>query len=134
MSDLVGGCLCGAVRLQISGLPRRIGLCHCMTCRKESGGPFKHFAVFADASVTISGMTVHWTSREGVKRYFCPTCGSHVFERVPDSIEIEINAGILDEPNHLPPTYEVWCDRRERWLPDLHLTRYPKAHTTDPAP
>jgi len=122
--ELLGGCLCDSLRISINELPRRTGLCHCIACRKETGSPFKHFAIFAASAVTITGTAEHWTSPTGVRRYFCPNCGSHVFVRLPDSAEIEINAGILDEPNRLPPTYEVWCDRRERWLPDLHLTAY----------
>jgi hypothetical protein len=124
--NLCGGCLCGALRIAIRGKPARTGLCHCMTCRKETGAPFKHFAVFADSAVVIDGASLLWTSPEGSARCFCPVCGSHVFERMPQSGEIEINAGVLDEPNHLSPTYEVWCKRRENWLPDLSLRQYPE--------
>ena len=126
---LLGSCLCGAVRLSLSASPHRVGLCHCMTCRKEGGGPFKHFAVFADCAVDITGPTSHWTSEKGAQRHFCPGCGSHLFERLPDSQEIEINAGCLDEPGHLAPAYELWCQRRETWLPDLHIPMYPADRT-----
>jgi hypothetical protein len=121
---LSGGCLCGALRLAIIGQPARTGLCHCTTCRKETGAPFKHFAVYAESAVAVEGVSLHWKSPQGSARYFCPVCGSHVFERLPQSAEIEINAGILDEPNQLSPTYEVWCRRCEHWLPDLNLPRY----------
>ncbi len=40
-----GGCSCGAVRLEARGELIRVGLCHCLTCRKETGGPFMAFAV-----------------------------------------------------------------------------------------
>jgi len=56
--------LCSAVRPRLSGSAKRVGLCHCMTCRKEISGPFKHFAVFAESAVEITGPTTHWT---GVK-------------------------------------------------------------------
>jgi len=125
-SDLGGGCLCGAVRFRLSGTPRRVGLCHCLICRKETGGPFKHFAVYADSDVDIAGRTQYWTSPKGAERHFCPSCGSHLIERLQGTHEVEINVGCLDEPNHLPPAYEVWSRRRERWLPDLHLPRYPE--------
>jgi len=96
-----------------------------MTCRKESGGPFKHFAVFAPSAVEIIRATHYWTSRSAAKRHFCTTCGSHLFENLQGSHEVEINAGCLDEPDQLPPAYEVWCQRRESWLPDLDIPRYP---------
>ena len=51
----IGGCLCGAVRFEAAGEPWRVGLCHCMTCRKESGSVFNAFAIFPAAQVRISG-------------------------------------------------------------------------------
>jgi hypothetical protein len=41
-----GGCACGAVRYVVTGGPLRVGLCHCLTCRKRHGAPFNAFAAF----------------------------------------------------------------------------------------
>ncbi len=30
-----GGCLCGSVRIVASGRPYRVGVCHCLDCRKH---------------------------------------------------------------------------------------------------
>jgi len=54
-------------------------------------------------------------------RFFCPDCGSPVFARSAD--EIEVNLGSLDAPDQLVPTYELWTVRREAWLPPFPLTR-----------
>jgi hypothetical protein len=97
-----------------------------MTCRKETGAPFKHFAVYEDSAVTIAGVAAQWQAAEGGKRFFCPTCGSHVFYKMSQSNEIEINVGAFDAPPDLSPTYEVWCVRRATWLPDLNVTQYAK--------
>jgi hypothetical protein len=35
MNRITGGCLCGNVRIEASGLPYRVGLCHCLDCRKH---------------------------------------------------------------------------------------------------
>ena len=35
-----GGCACGAVRFVAEGEPYRVGLCHCLDCRKQYGAPF----------------------------------------------------------------------------------------------
>ncbi len=35
MDRFTGGCLCGNVRIVASGLPYRVGLCHCLDCRKH---------------------------------------------------------------------------------------------------
>ena len=40
MQQFSGGCLCGDVRLVASGRPYRVGLCHCLDCRKHHGALF----------------------------------------------------------------------------------------------
>ncbi|MGK7654598.1 GFA family protein [Roseovarius sp. B08] len=81
MDRVEGGCLCGAVRITAEGAPDRVGLCHCLDCRK------------------------------------CPRCGGSVFS-VRDG-EVEVHLGALDAPNVFEPTYELWCVRREKWLPEV---------------
>lgn len=34
---LQGGCLCGAIRYQVNGLPFDADHCHCSQCRKSAG-------------------------------------------------------------------------------------------------
>jgi len=116
MDQFTGGCLCGSVRLVASGLPYRVGLCHCLDCRKLSGALFLASAIFPEGAVTIEGETRGYAGRR-----FCPRCGSAVFARTGD--EIEVSLGCLDAPNQLTPTYENWIIRREAWLPPLPLTR-----------
>jgi hypothetical protein len=50
-----GGCMCGAVRFEVRGTPYRVGLCHCLTCRKQSGSAFSVLAIYPVAAVTITG-------------------------------------------------------------------------------
>src|SRR5215469_12796545 len=116
MDRFTGGCLCGNVRFVASGLPYRVGLCHCLDCRKHHGAVFHASAVFPQDAVTIDGET-----RDYAGRFFCPRCGSSVFSRTAD--EIEVNLGSLDAPDQLMPTYESWIVRRESWLPPFPLTR-----------
>ena len=116
------GCLCGAVRIRVRDLPLRVGLCHCMTCRKETGGPFKHFAVFRAEDAEVSGDTRAWAAPGGAPRHFCPACGSRLFTL--EGAEFLLNAGAIDQPGQLSPGYEGYAPRREPWLPDLGLTRY----------
>ena len=47
-----GGCACGQLRFRARGEPLRVGLCHCMTCRNESGSAFNFFAIFPVEQVT----------------------------------------------------------------------------------
>lgn len=116
MERLTGGCLCGDVRLVASGRPYRVGICHCLDCRKRHGAVFGASAIFPEGAVTIEGET-----REYRGRFFCPRCGSSVFARSED--EIEVHLGCLDAPNQLLPTYENWIVRRESWLPPFKLAK-----------
>ena len=120
MERYTGGCLCGNVRIVATGRPYRVGLCHCMDCRKHHGALFFAGAIFADDAVTVEGET-----RDFAGRFFCPRCGSPVYTRSGD--EVEVNLGSLDSPDQLTPTYECWTMRREAWLPALdHIKCYPR--------
>ncbi len=117
---IAGGCLCGAVRVVVSGAPYRVGICHCLDCRKHHGAPFHASAIFPADAVEISGVTSEFKGRR-----FCPACGSTVFGCSGD--ETEVNLGCFDEPSRFRPTYELWTIRREDWLPPFDLARhYPK--------
>lgn len=125
MSEVTGGCQCGAMRLIAVGQPYRVGLCHCLDCRKHHGALFHASAIFPADAITVSGET-----RAYKGRHFCPNCGSSVFGQSGD--EIEVNIGILDDINQFQPTYELWTIRRESWLPDFTLKHsYDRDRETD---
>ena len=117
MDGFTGGCLCGDVRLVASGRPYRVGICHCLDCRKHHGALFYAAAIFPQDAVAIAGET-----RDFRGRHFCPRCGSSVFARFGD--EIEVHLGALDAPDQLVPSYENWIVRRESWLPPFPLAHH----------
>lgn len=112
MTEVMGGCLCGAVRLVAQGEPDRVGICHCLDCRKHHGALFFAAAIFPADAVTVTGETHEFRGRN-----FCPRCGSSVFSRGED--EVEVHLGTLDEIDRFRPTYELWTIRREAWLPEF---------------
>jgi hypothetical protein len=116
MERFTGGCLCGQGRIVAEGPPYRVGLCHCLDCRKHHGALFHASAIYPQDAVTIEGDT-----RDYRNRYFCPECGSTVFGRSGD--EVEVNLGSLDAPDRFKPSYELWTLRRESWLPPFSFTR-----------
>lgn len=117
MDTFRGGCLCGDVRFVVSGPPYRVGLCHCLDCRKHHGALFYAFAIFPEPAVSVEGQTQAYAGR-----HFCPRCGSSLFTQ-DGSDEFEVNLGALDSPNQLAPTYECWTIRREAWLPPFPLAK-----------
>lgn len=114
MSEVSGTCLCGDVRVVATGEPFRVGLCHCLDCRKHHGALFHASAIFPAEAVTIYG-----DARSFGARYFCPRCGGSVYQRTGD--EIEVSLGSLDAVDQFLPTYELWTIRREAWLPPFPL-------------
>ena len=114
MERFSGGCLCGDVRFVATGRPYRVGICHCLDCRKHHGALFFAAAIFPEDAVTIEGETGEYGGR-----HFCPHCGSSTFQRSGD--EIEVSLGALDATDQLMPTYELWTVRREAWLPAFPL-------------
>ncbi|MEP4198467.1 MAG: GFA family protein [Aliishimia sp.] len=116
MDSFTGGCLCGKVRFTAVGRPDRVGVCHCLDCRKHHGALFYASAIFPQDAVTVTGET-----RDYKGRHFCPCCGSSVFARSDD--EIEVHLGSLDAPNQLAPSYESWVVRREAWMPPFPDTK-----------
>lgn len=125
MDRFSGGCLCGKVRFEANGRPYRVGICHCMDCRRHHGALFQATAIFPQAAVAVSGETQDYAGR-----HFCPRCGSSVFARTGD--EVEVSLGALDAPDQLAPTYENWTVRREAWLPPFPLRHsYPRDRETE---
>ena len=88
MDKFTGGCSCGNVKIVASGSPYRVGLCHCLDCRKHHGALFHASAIFPQTAVTITGETRDFNGRK-----FCPTCASTVFGCSED--EVELNLGSI---------------------------------------
>ena len=112
-----GGCACGALRFRAQGAPKRVGMCHCMTCRRVHGSAFGSYAIYEQADVEWSGTTQAWHSSASGRRHFCPVCGSVAFAEYTDQSEIDMPLGAFDRTGIFEPTYELWCCHREPWLP-----------------
>ena len=105
-----GGCLCGRVRFELRGEPLVTGLCHCLECRKSTGGFAMAYAKWAPSEFTCTGET-----SVIVGRSYCAGCGSQVFHLNPSAVSVLL--GALDEaPSDLVPTAEGWTVRREPWM------------------
>lgn len=94
-----GACLCGAVRIEVSGDLPPPDACHCTQCRRQSG----HYWASTDlprAAVTIhGGDSVTWfQTSERVRRGFCSICGSVLFWEPIGRDKIAIAMGAFDTP------------------------------------
>ena len=114
-----GRCLCGAVSYRFRGQPYHVTHCHCASCRKASGAPFVTWFTVRSIDLQWQGELRLYHSSLGVKRGFCPQCGttlSYRHEGSPD--EIDITAATLDQPELLMPEDHTWADQMLLWVRD----------------
>jgi hypothetical protein len=111
-------CLCGAIGLSAAGAPLWIGLCHCRSCRRATGGVLMAAAGFPRHAVSIGrGQMSYYASSPGVRRGFCGTCGtalSYENERWPGDIHLMI--GAFERPDALQPQFHIFAEERLPWL------------------
>lgn len=119
MSRHGGGCLCGAVRYEITGELAAIQICHCSQCRKAQGAPFATNIPVSIAQLRfLSGRDTirEYASSPGKLRAFCPTCGSPIYSRRPDTPDtLRIRAGTLDAPVASRPLAHFYVGSKADW-------------------
>jgi hypothetical protein len=96
---ITGSCLCGAVRVEVTGDLAAPTACHCSQCRKQSG----HFGAFTEvarSALSIDGAErVTWfNASEQARRGFCSRCGSFLFWDPVGKDTIAIAMGAFDPP------------------------------------
>ncbi len=128
-SKMTGGCMCGAVRYEITGDSFAVTHCHCHSCRKHNGAAVVTLAGFKASQVTFSGDERKiYESSPGAKRAFCGKCGTPLTWE-GDSGELgpifEFHISTFDNPDVLVPTAHAFEPERIPWL-DIadNLPRY----------
>ena len=122
MSEIEGGCNCGAVRYHLDGAPMAVAVCHCTNCRRQSGSAFSVNLVVRDDAMRISGDLTTWEdpgteSGQPVLRQFCATCGSPIRSLSAAALKVAIvKAGTLDNPGLFAPAIHVWTSSALPWV------------------
>ncbi|HWZ64602.1 MAG TPA: GFA family protein [Steroidobacteraceae bacterium] len=113
-----GGCLCGAVRYEITAAVSNPCFCHCASCRRASGAPMVPWGTFARDSVRIThGPLTEFRSSARAWRGFCARCGTPLtYRNEARSAEIDVTLATLDEPALIQPRMHVWVAERLPWL------------------
>ncbi|KUJ13280.1 uncharacterized protein LY89DRAFT_651401 [Mollisia scopiformis] len=129
-----GSCICGDVKYSFTGEPISQAICHCIPCRKVSGGAFTTNILVQSTSFTLlsgaeklktyalkhpAGMTLTY--------HFCETCGTKIYKEgdadafkgvfivqagTLDSAEGEKEMGLKD----VKIGAELWVKERVGWL------------------
>ncbi len=120
MTEVTGGCLCGATRYRAVGPAKFSIKCFCTDCQKVTGtGGAPQMAVDA-ATLTITGnlklFDAKAESGSDIAFGFCGDCGSPLTKsttRAPDMTFLY--AGSLDNPSDFPEPKPVFESSRPAW-------------------
>jgi hypothetical protein len=126
---LTGGCLCGAVRFEVTELPTFSGYCHCKRCQRRSGTAASPQARVTGESFRIVGgadSVRSWTPDDGLTKEFCGTCGSSLWSRNADGSIRSVRLGVFDGDPGIRPSDRQWVSSAAVWepIPDDGLVRY----------
>jgi hypothetical protein len=126
---IMGGCLCGNVRYEISALPKNTANCHCRTCQRASGAAHLAILFVAAEALHITGTYKEYAtlaaSGNTLYRAFCPNCGCSLFARNSSVKTIRpVTAATLDDPGWFKPKLDMWVSEAQPW--DIMDTELPK--------
>jgi len=120
-----GGCLCGAIRFEVSRFVGPFELCHCSRCRKAFGAAFAPMiGVEAKDFCWLSGNehirrfeapVIEWPP--GYQTAFCETCGSPVPGGADEGADwFEVPAGLLDDDPGVRPDKHIFIECASDWF------------------
>jgi hypothetical protein len=121
MNSRLATCACRQLRVNCSGEPTKVSLCHCTECQKRTGSTYGVAAFYDADQVMPEGETRTFTrdsdSGYRVTFHFCPNCGSTVFwtpHRKPHAVAVAV--GSFADPQFPAPTQSVYREHRHSWV------------------
>ncbi len=119
---LYGSCLCGGVRLRITGPFERATYCHCHNCQKRTGSASSAQGRVAQENFELlegHQLLKSFTLGEGLRpKVFCLRCGSSLFSGEPlTDPEVSVRLGILDGDPGIRPQARTFTDSAPAWAP-----------------
>lgn len=129
-APLQGGCLCGAVRYELTAALVSAGYCHCTRCQRRTGTgssangrvPREGFRLLQGA-----GQLRSFQPPDGAAKLFCASCGSAVFSGDPlNDEEVALRLGSLDGDPGIRPQWRQHTANAVAWepIPDDGLPRH----------
>ncbi len=123
----LGSCLCKTVEYEISGSFEDFFLCHCKSCRKDTGSAHA-------ANLFSTNANIKWLKGEkAIKSYnhnnsghiksFCSQCGSALPNIQMNGKLLVVPAGSLDSEIYIKPSGHIFMKDKANW--DEGLEQYP---------
>ncbi len=139
MSELLteGRCLCGNVTFTLTGQPARMGQCHCKDCQRATGTGHINNAFFKSEQFNVKGELKSFDTEADSgnvnRRYFCPECGSRIYNEITARPGIVgVHVGCADDNNWFAPDFVVYCSQRPEW--DITTDKVPNFDEMPPPP
>ena len=115
-----GRCLCGDVTYVLTGKPVGMAQCHCKGCQRATGTGHINNAFFKTEQFTVKGeLSSHEQKADSGninRRYFCPKCGSRIYNEVSAKPGIVgVHVGCADDNSWFDPAMVVFCSMRPGW-------------------
>ncbi len=129
---LAGGCLCGAVRFEVSEPFVSSSYCHCTRCQRRTGtGASPNARANPGTFRIVQGedRIRSWKPPEGAEKFFCGECGSALFSRSgPGGENVGVRLGTLDGDPGIRPSWRQYTAYAAVWeeIPDDGLPRFPE--------
>ncbi len=117
MAGFTGGCLCGAIRYEVTSDPIRTAHCHCDDCRRATGSSFAtNVFVKEDDLVVLQGELKSYQhptdSGATMTKEFCGDCGAQLFGYSSGSVGAKgVKVGSIDDASFVRPEIEVYVSR-----------------------
>ncbi len=112
-----GGCLCGAVRFEVTERPFMDAYCHCKMCQRWSGSVLTSWAGFKNNEFRCTkGQIKFYKSSEFTERGFCADCGSSLVQRGLKGDWFSVSTGSFDHSEDFPPREHCGIESQVSWL------------------
>ncbi|WP_087026193.1 GFA family protein [Thaumasiovibrio subtropicus] len=117
-----GSCLCGEVRLVISGEIERAMHCHCSMCQKAHGSAFASYGLVRREAFQLTGhdSVASYLSSPGVTRTFCRRCGANLMWADESEFNrdwVSFSLALLDDECQPQQHTEHFTESAPHWSP-----------------
>jgi hypothetical protein len=119
MTQLTGGCACGAKRFSAEVGEEQAYLCHCRMCQRASGNISLALITLPQSAIRWEGEEPDWyASSPMAERPYCAKCGTSLGFRYREGTDkMDLTVASFDDPSIFTPHYHFGAESMHRgWL------------------